>query len=399
MNRIFRVHTRISTSWLALLLAFLLAGKAAAGEKPTGLVVAGLPNISYKSDQGFQYGVKGYVIQYGDGIRHPYKWNLAINATKTTKNQTETYLFLDMPQVFGPGTRMDFYLAYKNYQKDNYYGLGNFAEYELEFIQPASALFLSEDYYFFRHSWYAAIANYQFPLLPNLRGLFGAGMYRSSVAGYQRPNKLREDDPPGMDGGMTNYLRLGLIYDTRDEEAVPTRGTWSDVLVEISHRLIGSDYRYARWTLTDRRYVAIFDRLVYAQRLLLEVMPGHPPFYEMSILGNSYIRQEGLGGTYSLRGVPRFLFVGPHKLVANFEWRFRVISRTILKQPLTFYFHLFVDSGRVWLADEPKKFDHLHFSHGIGFRLQWHKDFVASLDIGRSRYQDFGIYATVGNLF
>ena len=201
-----------------------------------------------------------------------------------------------------------------------------------------------------------------------------------------------------MNGGLTNYFRLGVLFDSRNEESVPTKGTWFDALAEFSSSLIKSDYNFMRFTFTDRRYYPLHKNLTFAQRLFFEAMPGDPPLYEMYILGNSFRRQEGLGGAYSLRGIPRFLFVGPHKAVGNFEVRWNVTQQTILQQPLTLYIHLFTDVGRVW-TDNNFEIADFHTTQGFGIHVKWKKDFIGALDIGRSKFQSYAIYATFGNLF
>ena len=60
--------------------------------------------------------------------------------------------------------------------------------------------------------------------------------------------------PIGIEGGWTNYVKLGLVYDSRDNEIVPKKGRWLDILAEISRRVLGSDYEYLRLTTTLRTY-------------------------------------------------------------------------------------------------------------------------------------------------
>lgn len=391
----------LKSLFLFLLALSLMNPITAFSKEPMkGLSFYALPGASYKSGQGFEYGVRAYIIHYGDGTVHPYKWNLTLHASKTTTNTANFFLFWDRPGIFGKNTRMDVFAQFERYLREDYYGLGNFVGYEPGFAEQDSRNYLDEKYYQYHHEWTALLANYQFPVLKEkIRGLAGIGFYHTSVIKYAVPNKLAEDSPFGLDGGNTNYLRGGLIYDTRDEETVTTRGAWTDVLVEAATPILKSDYSYARITFTDRRYFLLNPRIVYAQRLFFETMPGDPPFYEMAILGNSFRRRDGLGGAYSLRGLPRNLFVGKDKFIANLELRCEVTKETILKQPLTFYVHFFADVGKVWLKHDQKRFDHLHVTQGIGFHVRWKKDVVASLDIGRSAFLDYAIYATFGNLF
>lgn len=364
----------------------------------TGLTVAGFPSASFQSGRGIKYGGRVHFIQYGQGLRKPYNWNLSLDASNTTEDQLESTIFMDMPGAIGKSSRFDFLFQYSRLLRDDYRGIGNDNEYDPDLTDEGSANFLNSKYNNLDHRWIAFISNIHFPLGKKLKGLSGIGLYSRSIKTYQNPNKLTDDNPVGIDGGFTNYLRLGVIYDTRDEESVPTKGVWFDALVEMSSFLLKSDYDFMRLTFTDRRYYTFQNRFTYAQRLLFEIMPDQPPFYEMSILGNSFRRQEGLGGAYSLRGVPRFLFIGPHKMLANFEMRYKATQKTILKQPLTLYIHLFSDVGRVWI-DHNLDLSDFHFTQGFGIHVKWKKDFIGALDIGRSKFKSYAVYASFGNLF
>ena len=384
---------------IAIILSTLLVSFVHSQSHLTGIDVSALPNASYQSDRGFKYGGRIHIIDYDDGTLTPFKWNFSLEASNTTKNQVESVAFLDVPHIFGPFSRFDIMLQYNRLLYDDYYGIGNdVADHSESPIKFGSSSPMDSRYHNFKSQTLALVWNIQLPLKDQLKILTGLGFYKRAITVFDPPSKLAQDSPVGMAGGYSNYIRLGMIYDTRNEETTPTQGVWSELLLEMAHSFLSSDYHYRRMTLTDRRYFAIFPNLVFAQRILFEVMPGNPPFYEMSVLGHSFKKQEGLGGVYSLRGIPRHLFIGPHKIVANFEMRFKVTARTILNQPLTFYVHAFSDAGRVW-TDNHLKIDHFHTTRGAGIHVQWKKDVVGALDIGFSTYKNFAIYTSFGNLF
>ena len=383
--------------FLLLILPFSLFAQ----EPPTGITFAGLPTMSYSSGEGLSYGGRLFMYQYGKGDKNPYEYTVSFNLTQSTKNRVDLFLFLDVPHILGPDTRFDLYMEYRKLVYDDFYGIGNDIVYNRGLKEPDSPDYIDEYYYTYQHKWKAIMANFQYPLRlkKGLKALTGYGLYYTTIAQHDSPSRFKEILPFGLDGGYTGYARMGLVLDRRDNEAITTSGYWSEIIFERAAPLFGSDFNYSRLTLTDRRYFALHPRLVYAQRLIYETMPGNPPFYEMTVISGSYMRREGLGGAYSLRGVPRFLFVGPDKFIANMELRFKVKKTVILKQNLTFYLHGFVDAGRVWTKDQSKSLKNLTFTQGLGFHIKWKKDFVASLDIGRSRYRDFGIYTSFGNLF
>jgi outer membrane protein assembly factor BamA len=388
----------LGSSGLVLLLAGLLY--ADVPEAPHGLAVAAVPSLSYSSGEGWEYGGKLFFYQFGEGQIQPYRWHLLINGARSTERKQDYYGFLDMPHLWGEGTRLDLRVEYKDFGLDEFYGLGNLPAYRDEITRSDHPDYLAEEFYNYKHRWTAAYINAQWPAFAGqIKLLAGLAGVRTTLSTYPLPNQLGSTPQRGMAGGWTNYARVGLVMDTRDQEAVPTSGHWSDLLIEKCTALLGSDYDYGRITLTDRRYYSVLPRLVYAQRLFVEYMPGRPPFYEMSVLSGSYQRFEGLGSNRSMRGVPRLLFVAPTKLLANFELRYRAFTMRILRQDLTFYGHLFLDGGRVWLKGDPATLDDFHLSEGAGLHVQWKKDLIGAIDIGRSEYNDMAIYLTFGNLF
>jgi outer membrane protein assembly factor BamA len=383
---------------LALYSVYGISGMAA--ESPRGFALLPVPSLTYSNDEGVEYGGKIFAYQFGDGRRHPYLWHMLMNYTKSTKDKTDFYTFFDLPDILGPRSRLDVRLEYKNLSAQDYYGLGNQPQYAPQRSLPEDSDFISDDYNTFHQQWHAVMANLQRPLgHSRWKILTGLGVFYNRINGYPLPSLFQQSLPFGSKGGYTNFIRLGAVYDSRDSEAVPSSGVWSEWAIEPTLHQFASDYDYIRVTAIDRRYIKIHPRLVWAQRVLAEVMTGSPPFFEMSVIGNSYLRHEGLGGAKTLRGQPRLLYVGPHKMVVNLELRWRMMDVTILRQDLTCYVHGFTDFGRVWMKHEHFGLTQLHFAEGAGVHVQWKKEFVAVVDIGRSRHKDMAIYLTFGNLF
>ena len=111
--------------------------------------------------------------------------------------------------------------------------------------------------------------------------------------------------PETIPEGWSNHIRTGLVWDTRDRETGPHRGTWSEVLVQAVPEFLGSESGYVRWTVVDRRYVPLGDRLTFANRVIVQDGLGDAPFYDLSIIQTSFKQRRGLGGSRTLRGIPR----------------------------------------------------------------------------------------------
>ena len=116
----------------------------ATAQPPTGLAFAAVPSLSYSSGEGLEYGGKLFFYQYGDGTPQPYRWHLLVNAARSTEQKQDYYAFLDMPHLWGEGSRLDLRIEYKKFGLEDYYGLGNRPDYHNDATQPKEAGFLAE---------------------------------------------------------------------------------------------------------------------------------------------------------------------------------------------------------------------------------------------------------------
>ncbi len=143
-----------------------------------------------------------------------------------------------------------------------------------------------------------------------------------------------------------------MIYDSRDNETAPNIGSWSSALVEIYSKLVGSERDFNRITITDRRYFTIFEKLVFANRVLYEKILGDVPFSMYYPFGGSVRTDEGLGGSRTICGILKNRYLGDEKLFVNMELRYRFYNFTFLKQDFYIALNTFYDFGRVWHDDD-----------------------------------------------
>jgi len=161
-------------------------------------------------------------------------------------------------------------------------------------------------------------------------------------------------------------VSLGLIRDTRDLAASPTRGGRSSLTVETAGLVGGANFN--KYTTDLRRYFSFGDRpkdediaalrkrKVIAVRLLAGTTTGSPPFLEQFLLG----------GGETLRGYQQDRFPGKNLLLLNVEYRFPVTD--------TLQGVFFVDSGDAWGGDFAEEFGDseftTHSSVGVGIQVQ-----------------------------
>ena len=276
----------------------------------TGWELTGLPAINYDSDEGFGYGVLLEAYNYGEGGYAPYRFTVQPTIKFTTKGRRELTVFFDAPHVLSNGWRIAGSLRSERQIASPYYGLGNTSAYNkaLEEIE-------GQYYYRFGRTRTQATMNLQRAVgnLP-VRVLIGAGATHTSVELLPEDaiRTLLSQELLGgnIPGGWSNHLRTGLVWDTRDRETGPRRGTWSELLIQAVPDFLGSESQYIRWTLADRRYFPLGDRLTFANRFLLQNIEGSAPFYDLFIVQTSFKQEEGLGGAKTLRGIPKNRYMG-----------------------------------------------------------------------------------------
>jgi outer membrane protein assembly factor BamA len=388
--------------------AFAQGAAPAPGDAPAGgqgrWEVAGLPSLGYDADEGFGYGAFAELYRHRPGAT-PYAWTLQPAVDISTRGRRDVTLFFDAPHLLPGGWRMDAFVGFERHLATPYFGLGNDATYDAALEEEVGG---DPYYYRFGRERQRASTTFQRPLGAGLRLLAGAGVSHISVdtAPFDRGTTLLAQELTAAGGtapgGWSNHLRAGLIRDTRDRETGPTHGSWTEALVQRVDESLGSDHGYTRWTVTDRRYLRLgSDRLVLANRWLLQGIEGEAPFYDLSVVQTSFKQQEGLGGAKTLRGLPKNRFIGNGLFLWNTELRWRAADFQLRGVPFHAVLSGFVDQGRVWedeivageiLAD-------LHRGFGGGVRLGMRDSFVVAVDAGHSSESALSMYIGLGYLF
>ncbi len=392
---------RLLLPLLLLLLAPLSGpGGLAAQDGPTGREYAGLPALNFDADEGFGYGVLLELYDYGPGGLEPYRYTLQPTIFWTTGGRRDYTLFFDSPHVLPAGWRIDAYLASEEQIASPYYGLGNLSAYD-----PSLE---DDDPYFYRfgRTRVQLRVNVQRDLGRwGLRALGGVGIahMRIDPVPHDSGSTLVEAVmAEGVPTGYWNYVRAGLVRDTRDREVGPRSGSWSEVLVQRVDDALGSEDDYTRYTVADRRYFSLPGGVVLANRLLVQQVAGDAPFYELFTVESSFKQQEGLGGAKTLRGVPKNRYVGKGLFLWNAELRWRAAEWRLAAKPFHLVLSGFLDSGRVWEEESvpvSALLTDLHHGYGGGARVGMGESFVVAVDAGRSTDSGLALYIGLGYLF
>lgn len=396
-----RFRTRLARMLVLGLLAAGLAGAPTAAQEPepTGLEVGVLPAINFDSDEGFGYGAIAHLYHYGAGGLDPYVWTLQPTVFLTTEGRREVYAFFDGPHLLPDGWRIDAFVGQEKQIAAPYYGIGNGTEYDETLDADGGP---NPYFYRFGRTRSSARFNLQRAIAETpLRLLLGVGVESTETVSEpegEGTTLYASHYGTAKRNTASNFVRAGLVWDTRDRESGPTQGSWTDALVWWVDDTLGADFSALRWTVTDRRYYTLTEGLVFAHRVVLQGVGEAMPVHEMFRLQTSFQQREGLGGSKTVRGVLQNRFVGRGMFVWNAELRWRTWEFELLGRSFHTVLSAYVDQGRVWSgaihADEI--LSDLHRGYGGGLRLGMGENFVVAIDGGTSSETGFQLYLGLG---
>ena len=353
----------------------------------------GIPALNFNSDEGFGSGAVVQAFNYGAVPSEGYRYTIQPTAFFTTKGRRDLSVFFDAPHLLPNGWRVGAYVAREQQLAAPYYGIGNATQFD-----ASKQLAPNPYYYRFGRDAYRATANLQRPIGGAVRLLIGAGVRATTIdqTPFDSGTTLLRSETRGaqLERGRLVYGRLGMVYDTRDRETGPTRGQWSELLVQRGIRALGGNQEFTRATGTVRTYLPLAPRLTLASRVIGEQSWGTIPFYEISVIQGSFKDDDGLGGAATLRGWPKDRFIGKSLALTNQELRWRATEFQLRGREAELIASTFVDAGRVFDGGGS-----WHASYGGGLRLQYGRDFVIATDVGHSRESNAAVYIGLGYLF
>lgn len=376
------------------------AGTPAAARISKGWEISGVPALNFDADEGFGIGAALELYNYGSGVL-PYRFTIQPTLLITSEGRRDLTVFFDAPALLRDGWRMTAFAGSERQLAQPYYGIGNATQYDARLESAPNSYF-----YRFGRARLRASADFQRRIgRSSGRVLLGAGVSRSTfdITPYDSGTTLLASQTGGQTppAERTNFLRAGLLWDTRDQEIGPQRGTWAEALVQRVDRGLGATEDFTRWTATVRQYVPVSPRVVFAQRLIAQGIEGDAPFAELSTIQSSFKQQEGLGGSGSIRGIPKDRYIGKALFVSNSELRWRALDFALFGRPSFLALSGFTDAGRVWTDrfDASTMLSDLHVGYGGGVRLGFGPSFIVATDIGHSSESAAAVYVGLGWMY
>jgi outer membrane protein assembly factor BamA len=194
----------------------------------------------------------------------------------------------------------------------------------------------------------------------------------------------RYPDEHGL--GVTNEVlnQVALVYDTRDDETIPSRGTQWIIYAGVNgHDATISDSIYSVTGLDARTFLPItaLRDTVLAAHLAIRYLPsGHEiPFFDLGSIGGG---ESDVGGEQLLRGFGQGRFVDRDSSDATLELRHRAFSFDAAASHVDIEVAPFVDLGRVFSHTSTDPFASLHKVVGVGVRGIARPSVVGYVDMG-----------------
>ena len=243
------------------LLLFMVIQSAAEEKKDTvqadkksekikkGWNFGGLPIVGYDSDLGLQYGALANIYYYGDGSTYPgYFHSFYFEVSRYTKGTGINQFFFDSPKLI-PHVRVTTDITYLTEKALNFYGFNGYeAIYNPSWEDQSQDSSTYKTRIFYRHERSLLRVGLDFQgkfFTPKLHWLAGFTFLKINTGsvnidkmnkGKTEENKL--PDVPGLydeyvswnilsekerSGGMNNFVKLGLVYDSGDNDPIPRK--------------------------------------------------------------------------------------------------------------------------------------------------------------------------------
>jgi hypothetical protein len=186
-------------------------------------------------------------------------------------------------------------------------------------------------------------------------------------------------------GEGDNHLvlnRLAIVYDTRDDIIIPSKGAELVTYGGMASRAgIFNDSLYTEAGFDGRGFWSLNPKTVIASHLSLRYLPtAHDvPFWALSSIGGA---DAVIGGQQPLRGFGDGRFYDRDSFSSSVEFRRNVVAFQAVATTVEIELAPFIDVGRVFDRFSTLPLDQLHKVYGMGFRGIARPFVVGYVDIG-----------------
>jgi hypothetical protein len=412
-----------------------------------------LPTATFSVDNGFQAGAFGDIYNYGDGTTYPdplhkISWEVSYF---TKSHRMRFYLGYDSKYLI-PGMRIN---ASATYVRDPLYSFWGFNG-------PASLAGMDNPYDYWTNKqtdinyfgmsrdMLRFLANLQGRITDNLNWAAGVNFWNWKIGDmrdpgfthegssdkhyyskentlfrdYQKLGIIREDE---KNGGNALELNAGLVFDTRDIEAAPSRGIWAEAY--LNGNVL--DHRYLKACVYFRHYIDIPIHIpagdpVFAYRLAWQqTIAGETPIYmiqNVPLLVQRNMISEGFGSSNTIRGLRENRILTEGFAWANTELRVKLVNFKLFNQFFYIAVNPFFDAGVITKPYRATEFENARrmnvatylpldkiydgtqagtfiCSAGGGLKIAMNQNFIVSVELAkclRPSVLDAGLWLGIG---
>lgn len=323
------------------------------------------PIVSYDTDTGFGYGIKGY-------IRNIFKGNesydlILYNSTKGERWYRFQFSLPDdeIRQGTEYGYALDVIADYDKWINYYFYGVGNSSSYENKNVHTKEPLEIN--------------INLNRTITANI--IIQAGLKYERIKFTNFPSASLPSDYSFRNTSDQLSLLLSALYDTRNSVINPDRGFSSIVSFETSPEFAFTNSSFSKAVITFQSYNRIiFPQLIFAGRISAGQLIGSniPVQFLLPV-----------GGNQTLRGFRQDRFLDKSRAFINAELRFPIWKR--------FGGIAGIDAGRVFPSLKKFSFSEWKINPVAGLRY-YMNNFVVRADIGISN-ETTGFYLNFGHIF
>ncbi len=342
------------------------------------------PKIFYAGKEGFLAGAYFALVQplrSRDFDRPPpYRISISLDGQASTSGSRFIKLEGRAPGLAN-GWRISARLTARRRAKDNYFGIGNATLFDSDSVTGAQP-----NFYRVARTQYVARTEIQRVLVGPLRALAGLNVERWKLARHAGPSVFATDltIDPSIGVSTDDFsARVGLVFDTRDDEVASGRGVLVEAIWGVADSSIAGDLSYTRTTLSARGFVTPSPRLQLGARVVAQIMGGSPRVGSFYLIEGSDRFSEGIGGGDTHRALRDNRLLGRDKLFTNIDVRYALFAIPTLYRVSLLGF---LDAGRIFDDVEGEDFEvttnGLKVGAGSGLFFQLGRAGLAGFTVG-----------------
>ena len=386
-----------------LVLGLFILNASAQEIVKTGINVGPLPTIGYNSDLGWHYGLMSDIFWYGDGSTYPeYVWKLNVEASWYSKGNSVYHAFFDSKYLI-PGVRMSLDLSFFGNKTSSFYGFNGGSSLFVDALDQItneknkkySFSEQGQGFYLMKRNILRGMALFQGRFGQSHWGWAGGLTFLGITTGHAENKGLagynKKTGHPATDlslydlyvkhgfipkaeefGGKHLEAKVGVVYDTRDHENNPSKGTNLEVVLYGSPDILNGRSQadrtnYLKLSLQFKQFFTLVpDKLVFGGRIAFQgLLAGRTPSYmlqTLQVINFKQLNPEGLGSATTVRGSLFNRLQGESFAWTNLELRWSFARFTLFNQNFILATNPFFDMGMILKPYKPASADFSGFA-------------------------------------